>query len=86
MSLVWGVSPTDTNPNIISQVIHRQLIDITNSSLSNNEQVRLAHFWHQDPLNFCHNFRDYLAAFDLKLSTAVSEGATAEASCGIYFC
>ena len=59
----WGQFDKD----LLAKLIHRQLIDITNTSLWNIEQVRLAHFWHRDPLNFRHNFCSYSATFDLEI-------------------
>ena len=59
----WGQFDKD----LLAKLIHRQLIVITDTSLKNIERVRVAHFWHRNPHNFRHNFRDYLAAFDLEV-------------------
>ena len=60
---MWGQFDKD----LLAKLIHRQLIVITDTSLKNIERVRVAHFWHRNPHNFRHNFRDYLAAFDLEV-------------------
>ena len=59
----WGQADRD----LLAKLIHRQQINITDTSLNNIEQVRIAHFRHPDPKNFRRNFRDYLAAFDLEV-------------------
>ena len=59
----WGQADRD----LLAKLIHRQLVDITDTSLDNIERVRIAHFRHRDPKNFCRNYRDYLAAFDLEV-------------------
>ena len=59
----WGQFDKD----LLAKLIHQQLIDITDTSLENIEQVRVAHFWHHDPHNFRRNFRNNLAAFDLEV-------------------
>jgi hypothetical protein len=59
----WG----QFNKDLLAKLTHWQLINITNTTLENIKQVRLAHFWHCNPLNFCQNFRDYLASFDLEI-------------------
>jgi hypothetical protein len=46
---------------------NRQLIDITDTSHQNIDQVRDLHFWHRDKKNFRRNFRDYSAAWDLEI-------------------
>jgi hypothetical protein len=59
----WGQFDKD----LLAKLIHRQLIDITYTSLKNIERVRAAHFWHRDPHSFRRNFRDYSTAFDLEV-------------------
>ena len=46
---------------------NRQLIDITDTSHQNIEQVRDPHFWHQNRKNFRKNFPNYSAAWDLEI-------------------
>ena len=59
----WGQADKDC----LNNLINKQLINITNTSLSNIEQVRQAHFCHRDTRNFCQNFRNFAAAWDLKI-------------------
>ena len=51
----------------LNALINWQLIDITDTSLSNIEQVRNAHFCHRDTRNFRQNFRYFAVAQDLKI-------------------
>jgi hypothetical protein len=44
-----------------------QLIDITDTTYQNIEQVRDLHFRHRDKKNFRKNFRNYSAAWDLEI-------------------
>ena len=53
--------------NLLAKFIHRQLIDITDTSLGIIERLRIAHFLHRDPLIFRHNLCDYSDAFDLEV-------------------
>ncbi len=59
----WGQADKDR----LSDLINAHQINITDTTLPNIEQVRLAHFWHRDSINFRRNFRDYLAARDLEV-------------------
>ena len=59
----WGQADKDH----LNNLINRQLVDITNTTYQNIEQVRLAHFRHRDPKNFRRNFRDFAAAWDLEI-------------------
>jgi hypothetical protein len=54
----WGQADKD----FLADLKNNQQIDITDTSLPNIEQVRQAHFCHQDAWNFRQNFHDYLAA------------------------
>jgi hypothetical protein len=38
--------------DLLNDLINRQLIDITDTSLDNIQQVRVAHFWNWDKRNF----------------------------------
>ncbi len=53
--------------DLLNDLINRQLINITDTSLDNIEQVRATHFWHRVKRNFQRNFRNFLAAWDLKI-------------------
>ena len=59
----WGQADRD----LLANLTNRQLIDITNTSYQNIEQVRDLHFRHRDKKNFRNNFRNYSAAWDLKI-------------------
>jgi hypothetical protein len=59
----WGQADRD----LLVNLTNRQLIDITDTTYKNIEQVRDLHFWHWDKKNFRRNFRDYLAAWDLEI-------------------
>ncbi len=59
----WGQADRD----LLANLTNRQLIDITDTSLQNIEQVRELHFRHRDKKNFRRNFRDYSAAWDLEI-------------------
>ena len=59
----WGQAGKD----LLANLTNRQLIDITDTSYQNIEQVRDLHFWHCDKKNFRRNFRDYSAAWDLEI-------------------
>jgi hypothetical protein len=59
----WGQADKD----LLNDLINRQLIDITNTSLDNIERVRAAHFRHRDKRNFRRNFHDFSAAWDLEI-------------------
>ncbi len=54
----WGQADKD----LLNNLINRQLINITDTSLDNIKQVRAAHFWHCNKRNFRRNFRDFAAA------------------------
>ena len=59
----WGQADRD----LLIDLINRQLIDITDTTLLNINQVRAAHFWHRDARIFRRNFRDFLADWDLEV-------------------
>jgi len=59
----WGQADKD----LLADLVNRQLIDITDTTHQNIEQVGDLHFRHRDKKNFCRNFRDYLAAWDLEI-------------------
>ena len=59
----WG----QADKVLLNDLINKQLINITNTSLDNIEQVREAHFWHRDKRNFQRNFCNFLAAWDLDI-------------------
>jgi hypothetical protein len=59
----WGQADRD----LLADLTNRQLIDITDTSLQNIEQVRDLHFRHRDKKNFRTNFRNYSAAWDLEV-------------------
>ena len=59
----WGQADKD----LLNDLINKQLINITDTSLDNIEQVRAAHFWHRNKRNFQRNFRNFAAAWDLKI-------------------
>jgi len=44
----WG----QANKDLLADLVNRQLVDITNTSHQNIEQVRDLHFWHRDKTNF----------------------------------
>ena len=59
----WGQADRD----LLADLTNRQLIDITDTSHQNIEQVRDLHFRHRDKKNFRKNFRNYSAAWDLEI-------------------
>ena len=59
----WGQADKD----LLANLTNRQLINITNTTYQNIKQVRDLHFRHSDKKNFCKKFRNYLAAWDLKI-------------------
>jgi hypothetical protein len=59
----WGQADRD----LLANLTNRQLIDITDTSYQNIEQVRDLHFRHHDKKNFRNNFRNYSAAWDLEI-------------------
>jgi hypothetical protein len=59
----WGQADRD----LLANLTNRQLIDITDTSHQNIEQVRGLHFRHHDKKNFRNNFRNYSAAWDLEI-------------------
>ena len=59
----WGQADKD----LLADLVNRQLVDITDTTHQNIEQVRDLHFWHRDKKNFRHNFRNYSAAWDLEI-------------------
>jgi hypothetical protein len=66
----WGQADRD----LLADLTNRQLVDITGTSHQNIEQVRDLHFWHRDKKNFRRNFRDYSAAWDLKIEYSGTRG------------
>jgi len=59
----WGQADKD----LLANLVNRQLIDITDTSHQNIEQVRDIHFCHRNKQNFWRNFRDYSAVWDLEI-------------------
>ena len=59
----WGQSDKD----LIVDLVNRQLIDLTDTTLPNMDQVRQAHFWHHGLRNFRRNYRDFSSAWDLEI-------------------
>jgi len=59
----WGRADRD----LLADLTNRQLIDITDTSYPNINQVRDFHFRHRDKKNFRRNFRDYSAVWDLEI-------------------
>jgi hypothetical protein len=59
----WGQADRD----LLADLTNRQLIDITDTSYQNIEQVRDLHFRHRDKKNFRNYFRNYSAAWDLEI-------------------
>ena len=59
----WGQADRD----LLEDLTNRQLIDITDTTYQNIDQVRDLHFRHRDKKNFRKNFRNYSAAWDLKI-------------------
>jgi outer membrane cobalamin receptor len=59
----WG----QANRDLLEDLTNRQLIDITDTTYQNIEQVRDLHFRHRDKKNFRKNFRNYSAAWDLEI-------------------
>jgi hypothetical protein len=62
-------------------LINMQQIDITVTSLSNIEQVRDIHFQHHDSNDFCQNFCDFLAAWDLEIEYSSAQRNRGEMQC-----
>jgi hypothetical protein len=73
----WGQADRD----LLADLTNRQLINITDTSYQNIEQVRDLHFRHRDKKNFRKNLRNYLAAWTSKLSIAARDAT--EVRCGI---
>jgi len=59
----WG----QVDKDLLANLVNRQLIDITDTTHQNIEEVRDLHFRHCNKRNFRRNFRDYLAAWDLEI-------------------
>ena len=59
----WGQADRD----LLADLTNRQLIDITDTTYQNIEQVRYLRFRHRDKKNFRKNFRNYSAAWDLEI-------------------
>jgi hypothetical protein len=53
--------------DLLADLTKRQLINITDTTHQNIEQVRDLHFWHRDKRKFRRNFRGYSAVWDLKI-------------------
>ena len=60
---MWGQADKD----LLADLTIRQLINFTDTTPQNIEQVRELHFRHHDKNNFRRNFRDYSAAWDLEI-------------------
>ena len=65
----WGQADRD----LLANLTNRQLIDITDTTYQNIEQVRDLHFRHHDKKNFRNNFHNYLAAWTSKSSIAARD-------------
>jgi hypothetical protein len=50
----------------VTDLIQAGLVDIEDLSLDNIDTVRQDHFRHCSVKNFCQNYKDFSAAFDLK--------------------
>ena len=59
----WG----QANRDLLADLTNRQLIDITDTTHQNIEQVRDLHFRHRDKRTIRRNFRKYSAAWDLEI-------------------
>jgi hypothetical protein len=59
----WGQAESD----LLADLTNRQLIDFTDTSHQNIDQVRDLHFRHRDKKNFRRNFPNYSAAWDLEI-------------------
>ena len=59
----WGQADRD----LLEDLTNRQLIDITDTTYQNIEQIRDLHFRHRDKKNFRKNFHNYSAAWDLEI-------------------
>jgi hypothetical protein len=56
--------------DLLANLTNRQLIDITDTTYQNIEQVGDLHFRHHDKKNFRKNFRNYSAAWDLEIESS----------------
>jgi hypothetical protein len=65
----WGQADRD----LLADLINRQLVDITNTTYSNIDEVRDLHFRHRDRRNFRRNFREYSACGTSKSSIAAHD-------------
>ncbi len=59
----WGQADRD----LLEDLTNRELIDITDTTYQNIEQVRDLHFRHRNKKIFCKNFRSYSEAWDLEI-------------------
>ena len=59
----WG----QANRDLLVDLTNRQLINFTDTTHKNIEQVRDLHIRHHDKKNFCRNFHNYSAVWDLKI-------------------
>ncbi len=59
----WGQADRD----LLANLTNWQLIDITDTTYPNIDQVRDLHFRHRDKRNSRRNFREYSAAWDLEI-------------------
>jgi hypothetical protein len=59
----WG----QANRDLLVDLTNRQLIDITDTTHKYIEQERDLHIRHHDKKNFCRNFHNYSAVWDLKI-------------------
>jgi hypothetical protein len=49
-----------------ARLVHNGDVDINDLSYKNIDAVGSEHFCHRDKTNFCRNFRDFAATFNLK--------------------
>ena len=58
----WG----KVNRAALARLVHDRDVDINNLSYKNIDTVRSEHFCHRNKKNFCRNFHDFAATFDLE--------------------
>ncbi len=58
----WG----KVNRAALAKLVHDGDVDINDLSTAHIDAVGKEHFRHRDKKNFCHNFRDFAATFDLE--------------------
>jgi len=59
----WGQADEDI---LYELVKYYNEINIGDTSLATIEHIRRAHFQHRSSENFCRNFRNYVARYDLE--------------------